>query len=108
MRAFVAQVAYPALSNAVDIKDEPDRGRFGVNWQDRNDNMNMNYHISIVWCSFLESSPFSSLTQVANRDIDVGEVLIVEEPVAAKVKQSDNKYHCGNCLRYYTLFMLSK
>ena len=30
MKSFVSQVAYPALSNAIDIKDEPERGRFGV------------------------------------------------------------------------------
>ena len=30
MNSFVSQVAYPALSNAIDIKDEPERGRFGV------------------------------------------------------------------------------
>ena len=68
----------------------------------------MNYYAKLFqFCDvfFLNRHRFSS-TQVANRDIDVGEVLIVEEPVAAKVKQSDNKYHCGNCLRYYNLIKL--
>ena len=39
---------------------------------------------------------------MANRDIDVGEVLIVENPAAAKIKQSETKYDCGNCMRYTT------
>ena len=39
------------------------------------------------------------IMKVANRDIDVGEILINEEAVAAKIKQSESRDHCGNCLR---------
>ena len=38
--------------------------------------------------------------KVANRDINIGEVLIIEDPVAAKLHKSDAQRHCDNCLRY--------
>ena len=41
-----------------------------------------------------------AINKVANRDINVGEVLIIEDPVTAKIKQSEAKNHCGNCLRW--------
>ena len=57
---------HPGLSTAVQIKEEPSRGRFGV----------------------------------AARDIKAGEVLIVEEATAARLKSGDDmKSHCENCLR---------
>lgn len=36
---------------------------------------------------------------VANRDILVGEVMVYESPVDAKLKKSFSNDHCENCLR---------
>ena len=46
--------------------------------------------------------------KVASREINVGEVLIIEDAVAAKIKQTDSKDHCGNCIRYakYKLLLI--
>ena len=37
---------------------------------------------------------------IAKRDIKAGEVLVFENPTAAKIKRMHQKDHCENCLRY--------
>ena len=44
---------------------------------------------------------------IANRDIQAGEVLIKEEATGARLKQSESKTHCENCLRYTENFYFS-